>query len=288
MTEIFVLCRLLHYGATMLLFGAGAFSWGLAPRRLGAALNDGMWRIAGLAALLLVVTTPGWLLAESGLMGEGWPDVFNPRTIETVLLDTEFGRVWQWHGVLVVALLAAIVAGRSAATWTLSALVLADLGLVGHAATQSGLAGWSHRINLAVHLLGGGFWLGGLVPLLATLRIAGKSPLRDEAIVALRRFSAIGHAAVAVVLLTGGVNAVLILGMGSFDPSSAYQVLLSAKVILVALMVGLALINRYRIVPHFHDRPDASRALIRNSALELALGVCVLAIVSLFGLLEPR
>jgi copper resistance protein D len=221
------------------------------------------------------------------LMGECWQDAFSPDTIGAVLFGTEFGQAWQVHGLLVLGVLAGIATRRSSIIWPTSALALASLGLIGHAAMQSGAIGWLHRTNLALHLLSGGFWLGGLVPLLSTLGLMGETPLRDDAIVALRRFSSHGHGAVALVVLTGIGNTALILGASPPGPLSLYEELLATKIALVGLMIGLALINRYRLAPRLRDRPSAPQALIRNSVGELVLGAMVIALVSLFGLLEP-
>jgi putative copper resistance protein D len=176
---------------------------------------------------------------------------------------------------------------RPTLIWLAAALTLASLGLIGHAAMQSGPIGWLHRTNLALHLLGGGFWLGGLLPLLAALRLLGETSLRADAVTALQRFSVIGHGAVALVVITGAGNALLILGTRLFNPFSAYQQLLAAKIVLVSLMIGVALVNRYWLVPRLRQGPDAGRALVRNSLAELALGGVVIALVSFFGLLDP-
>ena len=50
-----------------------------------------------------------------------------------------------------------------------SALVVASLGLVGHAAMDSGVAALLREINHAVHLTTAGLWVGGLVPLALVL-----------------------------------------------------------------------------------------------------------------------
>jgi copper resistance protein D len=287
MLSTLVICRWVHYTAAMLLFGASTFVWLLAPPRLAATLNKSAGWLAIASGLLLTATAVFWLPLEAGLMGEGWQDAFSPDTIGAVLFGTEFGQAWQVHGLLVLGLLAGIATRRSSIISPTSALALASLGLIGHAAMQSGPIGWLHRTNLALHLLGGGFWLGGLVPLIATLRLMGEIPLRDDAIVALRRFSTLGHGAVALVVLTGIGNTVLILGASPLEPLSLYEELLVTKIALVGLMIGLALINRYRLAPRLRDRPSAPQALIRNSVGELVLGAMVIALVSLFGLLEP-
>ena len=53
---------------------------------------------------------------------------------------------------------------RWAPTAVASGALLASLGLVGHAAMQTGAEGVLHRGNHAVHLLAAGAWIGGLVP----------------------------------------------------------------------------------------------------------------------------
>ena len=55
-------------------------------------------------------------------------------------------------------------------------------------------------------------WVGGLLPLLFCMRLA-KGRWQNAAIYTMMRFSRVGHYAVAGVLLTGVVNALLILGI---------------------------------------------------------------------------
>jgi copper resistance protein D len=169
-----VICRLMHYSAAMALFGASIFAWTLAPPRLAAMLNQSAWRLAVAATWIMIVTALCWLVLEAGMIGDGWPDVFHPATIGAVLFGTEFGQAWQVHCILILALLAVIAKRRPSLTVTASALAVASLGLIGHAAVQSGAIGWLHRTNLALHLAAGGFWIGGLVPLLSTLRLVGE------------------------------------------------------------------------------------------------------------------
>ncbi len=83
-----------------------------------------------------------------------------------MLGDTAFGHAWAAHLALAAALVAVVVfapRGRWAATSLASAAVLASLGLVGHAAMQTGAEGLLHRLNHAVHLLAAGAWIGGLI-----------------------------------------------------------------------------------------------------------------------------
>src|SRR5947209_1345148 len=61
---------------------------------------------------------------------------------------------------------------------------------------HTGALGWLARLSHTLHLLAAGFWLGLLVPLIACLR--SMTDLSTDASVALRRFSGLGHFAVAL------------------------------------------------------------------------------------------
>jgi putative copper resistance protein D len=100
-----------------------------------------------------------------------------------------------------------------------------------------------------VHLLSGGFWIGCLVPLLICLPQLRNPAQRPDAALALRRFSSLGHVAVALILATGLINTGLILRKLPVDFSSPYETLLAAKIGLVGMMVAIAIINRYIVVP---------------------------------------
>ena len=291
MEAALVLCRLSHFAATMLLFGAGAFVWALAPQALARELAEPVRRMAAAAIIVAAVTALVWLALEAGQMGEGWSDTFNPDTLSAVAFETDFGEVWLWRIGLALVLVGALCLGRHdrwAFVVPASALLLASLGLVGHAAMQDGALGALRRLNHAIHLLCAGAWLGALPPLLLCLKRCGDPRLRSEAGIALRHFSGLGHFLVALVVLTGIVNTILTLGRWPDDFSSLYQTLLVAKIVLVAMMIGLALVNRYILTPRVKERADSAlRALTINSIAEIGLGVAVLAVVSVFGTLAP-
>jgi putative copper resistance protein D len=285
------ICRLLHFAATMLLFGAGAFVWALVQAPLSKAIARPIRRLVAAAIVVAAVTAIAWLALEAGQMGEGWRDSLDPEAIGAVAFDTAFGRVWIWRIALALILLVALALGRHD-RWLFvvpaSALLLASLGLVGHAAMQSDVEGALHRVNDSVHLLCAGAWLGGLPPLILCLRHHADARLRADAGVALRRFSGLGHFVVALVVLTGGINAALTLGKWPLDFSSPYQRLLVAKVAIVAIMITLALVNRYVLVPRIRNGAGGPvRALTINSVAEIALGAVALALVSVFAMFAP-
>jgi copper resistance protein D len=291
MPTALVICRFAHFAATMLLFGAGAFVWALAPEALARELAGPVRRMTAAAIVVAAVTALAWLALEAGQMGDGWGDSVNPDTLSAVAFETDFGEVWLWRIGLALVLVGALCVGRHnrwAFVVPISALLLASLGLVGHAAMQDGALGALHRLNHAVHLLCAGAWLGALPPLLLCLKRCDDPRLRSEAGTALRRFSGLGHFVVALVILTGIVNTILTLGRWPDDFSSLYQALLATKIALVAAMIALALVNRYILTPRVKDHSGAAlRVLTINSIAEIGLGIAVLAVVSVFGTLAP-
>jgi putative copper resistance protein D len=92
---------------------------------------------------------------------------------------------------------------------------------------------------------------------------------------------------VAGVLLTGIANVLFIRGVVSFWLLPWGQWLL-LKFVLVMVMVVVALVNRYVLVPRMRQRsPRVSVWFIWMTKFELGTGAVVLAVVSLFATLEP-
>src|SRR5882762_401630 len=72
------------------------------------------------------------------------------------------------------------------------------------------------------------------------------------------------------------------------DWSSRYQLLLAAKIALVLGMAGLGIVNRYVFVPRIGKSPARAIDAIKSGSIaEIALGLFVLALVAVFGVLEP-
>jgi putative copper resistance protein D len=283
------LCRFTHFAAAMTLFGATAFVVALAPPDLAHALRPATRAIAAAAIPAAALSALVWLALESASMVGDWSAFFDLGSISAVLTDTDFGAVWLWRLVLAAALVAALALGRGGPTLALlvgAALLLASLGLVGHAAMQAGAVGVLHRANDALHLLATAAWLGGLPMFALCLKAYDDPNLSTGAVTAMRRFSFWGQFDVAIVVLTGVANVALT--SSGLAPATPYRLLLAAKLVLVATMIGLALFNRYVLSPRLAPDGAARRALRRSCVAEVALGAAVVALVSLFGLLDPN
>jgi putative copper resistance protein D len=288
--EALIICRFLHFSAAMLLFGAGTFTEVLAPAGLREWLARSFRRPIIALAIAVGVTTVAWLGLEAGEIGTGWADAISPDTIGSVLSGTNFGQVWIWRlGFAVLLIGALFLKGRRGrlAILALSAALLVSLAFVGHAAEQEGGLGLVHRGNQAIHMLAAGFWIGCLPPLLLSLPKLRDPATRRDAATALRRFSSLGHVAVALLIATGVVNTAFIVGGLPLDFSSPYQLLLTIKIGLVALMVVIAILNRYVAVPRLSRGPLAARSLVVGTLAELAIGTIVIALVSAFATFDP-
>ncbi|CAI0761929.1 copper homeostasis membrane protein CopD [Serratia quinivorans] len=290
LATLFVLCRFVHFAAVMLMFGTSLFTALLSPQRLSPYLTRDVrpllvsctW-LAGLSAIAL-------LAIQAGQMGDGWADTWR-LDVWWAVLGTTFGEVWRWHlGISLLALLSLWLAEprRTQLLALLSTLLLVSMAFIGHAAMHDGALGVAHRFNHALHLLAAGYWFGSLLPLLVCLRYLAQPQSRSDAVTTLIRFSRWGHLAVALVVLTGVINSLIILGRWPLDVDSPYQRLLLFKTALVALMVMVALANRYAIVPAMSSMPQlAQRGLVLACWIEVGLGAGVLLLVSLFATYAP-
>ena len=283
------LVRLCFDAAAIAAYGVSGFIAWVAPKRLGEAIEASSNLLIVAASSLAVLSTFAWLPIEAAVIGESWQSAVDRSTLWALLCDTAMGKAWLVRLALSL-LLAAALSWRSApiVRVALSGLLLASLALTGHANMDEGTRGVLHILNDALHLLAGGAWLGSLLALPGCLARLRDPAFCTEAKTALRRFSSAGHLAVALAIATGIVNTVLVLGHWPTDFTSTYQMLLVAKIVLVAGMTGLALMNRYILVPCMVTHPDRAIIQIRNGTYaELALGAGVLGLVAFFGILDP-
>jgi putative copper resistance protein D len=284
------LCRFAHFLAAMLAFGMSTYLWAYAPERLKLALSPAARQVALVASLVAFITAIAWLALESAAMADDWSAVLDPEAIAAVLTDTAFGHAWSLHLALATVLVAVLVFDprpRWAATSLVSAALLASLSLVGHAAMQGGAGGALHRVNHAVHLMAAGAWTGGLVPFAICLRAYGRDDLRRDAVQAMAGFSFWGQLIVAAIVLTGVVNIALTSHHPPLPPNTPYRALLVAKLAFVAIMISFALFNRFVLAPRLKTSANALTTLRATSLAEIALGCVVVALVSVFALLDP-
>ncbi|MGL5996620.1 MAG: copper homeostasis membrane protein CopD [Pseudomonas proteolytica] len=280
MATLLVLCRFLHFMVVLLMFGACVFRPWLLGTSPQPALDRQLSPITTLLAWLALGSGASWLLLISASMAGSELAALDLATVQLVLGKTFFGQVWSLHLLLNGLLMLSLLTPWHHLRLLLSALLLATLAPVGHGAMLSGLGGQLLILNQMVHLLCVGAWLGGLLLLVLILRHAALYPLETI----LRRFSGVGYLLVAGLLVTGLINIRVL--TGQFWPTplfSGFALILLIKVLLVAGMLGLALLNRLRI-----DNCQQRIGPLQTSVkLEWLLGVAAVAAVSLLGTLPP-
>ena len=284
-------CRALHDGAAMLLFGLSLFAGLLLPPGMRVVAFRRVHRVARFAIPVVVATALLRMPLASVAMSDGWRDGLRLATMRDVMVDTGFGRSWSIHLAAVACLAPFWFAGpcrsRVGIAWA-SGLVLATLALSGHAAEPAGAEGWLSRSALGLHLLAAGAWVGGLVEVLALVPLLGTAEARRDAASALQRFSFAGHGYVAVAIVAGVGTLLLVAGLPGGGSPSPYVIVSGAKIALAGGMTALALINRYRLVPRLREQPsDMRRHLMRNTRTALFLGLGAVAAAGLLGLLDP-
>lgn len=316
---------------------------GITPRLASTLARESCGAACWLAGLTLL-SACAWVPVQTAEMSGGWEEAWQP-SLWLAVLDTPLGTVWRWHLLLAVVTTALASTewltrsaryrsndaahasthlantkdnGRAgvlhpsptpvvpALTLVGTGALLVTLGLQGHAAMLGGWAGALQRTNHAVHLLSTAAWAGMLPMLLRTLSLLNGG--HDQASKALRRFSSAGHIAVALAVATGVANIAWVVGNVPWNgaaSSAPYRDGLMLKCVLVAAMIGIALVNRYGIVPALQrtatmsaagDGSDIAaarltrlrRAFCLLTWLEIGLSLVVIALVSHFATLDPR
>jgi len=160
-------------------------------------------------------------------------------------------------------------------------LILGSFVVVGHA-TNVDQVGVSAL--LLIHLMTAAFWIGALRPLyIASLAFEP----RDAAEIA-HRFGVMASVAVPVLVVVGGVFAWLLVGTLSNLFESRYGQMLILKVLLVSAVLGLAALNKFRLVPAMMEGDQSSvQSLKRSIKMEAGLiGIALLVTAVLTSVLS--
>ena len=287
------LARGLHLAATLSVFGTALFSALLAPSVLRCAPPGLRQRSIARQVLLMRVgvlaafaTAFLWLPFQSAEMAGAADAEAAFVAMPDVLIHTGFGSALLAR----LALLAGAVilfGSRGSRLLAFGSADLAGIAVVlqirmGHAAAAED---WNFPVAEALHLLAAGAWLGGLLPLLLTVR---RMPLTLAALLA-RRFSPVGLCAVAVLGFTAAVQAWLLIGGWNGFTGTGYGRWALAKFLLFQLLMMLAVMNRVLFTPALSGKqaPTARHGLLLNIGLESALGIALVIAAATMATLPP-
>jgi putative copper resistance protein D len=289
--------------AAVLLFGSYLFVVLVAqPALRGSAGEAAAWpallhRQRAILATGLLLAAASWLLwlwsVVAGMTGKPLIEALSPALIGEVLRETRFGAVAALRLILLGLLALAFALGKAWPGWAsaarflglfLSAALLATIAFTGHADAEMGPGHGRHLLADMIHLLAVGAWLGSL-PLLLHLLSRQRAP-SAVAHEAARRYSLLGMVSVALILASGIVNSWYTVGSFSALVTSQHGRLLSLKLVLFLLMLGLAARNFFAETPRLGDiaagpgeQASSLSRLRRNIALEMLLGLLVLLLV---------
>lgn len=307
MTGFGLVVRWLHLIAGILLTGTFTLLLlsGRPTTRVLEEWQERLLRLTRWIALILLATGLGSLgyqaVVVTGISGLG---ALEPSGLSRLLTDTQFGVVWLLrHGLLLLLAGLILTREREESGWDWlgfrgEGLLLGGIGLglmawAGHAAA---VEPWPLLAALVdgAHLVAVGIWMGGLLPLALLLRAArhGEAESQETAARTTRHFSQLALASMLVLAITGFWNSWSQVGDLPSLVGTRYGHLLLVKLALLVPILILAAVNRRRLVPRLREpAPDRATAamsvLSRYVALEFALGLAILLVVSVLGLTPP-
>lgn len=307
MTTLGLLVRWAHLASGITLLGTFVLLLlsGRAAKPTAVRWEREATRLARVAVLAALVAGVAALVVQTVVL-EGRPAaLLEPAALARVLGATRFGAVWLVrHGLLLLLavllfLRLPVKTGADRIALGAQGVLLAGLALgaaawAGHAAAVEP-APLVAAAGDAVHLVAAGAWLGGLLPLAWLLRLTGRpegADARPFAVLAARRFSRLALAALLALVATGVANTWNHVGSIAALIGTPYGRLLILKLALVGPILGLAALNRRRLVPALSGDADtigrpAMRRLTVSVGVELVVAFAVLGVVAWMSVTPP-
>ncbi len=302
---LLIIARTAQIGASILLAGTFTFqlvTLGPAGRPANGDLHEVERRLLQLARWSLIAALLSallWFWLEvANMSGLPLMRAFATTAWQTLLFETEFGRVWQLRlGLITVAFVLAALGfaqdrlrrALTLALFLVSVVLLVSLAWISHAAAARvqplGLLGD------ALHLCAASVWIGGLLPVAIFLtRARASSLLSERALPVIRRFSTLSLSCVSLLIVSGISNSWLLVGSIHALFTTRYGWLLLVKLAAFGVLVGLGARNRFVIKTKLTRVPTGSDLLAqlrRNVICEACLGLAVVAIVACLGVTPP-
>jgi copper resistance protein D len=297
--------RAIHFAGSALTTGTLMFQAFVAEPIFRSGSWDGspvlrqINRIAGCSLALAVATGAIWFgLVAVSMSGLPLIKTITSDVFWTALNETQFGRVATIRLGLAIVLAACFAFSRAGLVrWTALGAGLAfsaSIAWTGHAGSTPGDLGALHVTADALHFCAAACWIGGLVSLALLLAACGVKDVQLEYSLkhaATQRFSRLGTLSVAILLISGILNAWILVGSLHLLLVTPYGRLLMLKAGLFALMLTIAALNRFwwtpQLGPSSKNSPEALRQLTMNSAVEILLGFTIFAVVGVLGTIHP-
>jgi putative copper export protein/mono/diheme cytochrome c family protein len=269
--------------ALLSLFGTLVFATVLAPQ----PVQERLTRLARGSAVIAFVAAAVWLTLEAAAIAGADTVGDTLSALPLVVTDTRFG---QFVAARLVLLVAVLPLTGSRQILRIGAVVLAGAAValqaaIGHVGAVGGGLGAGLVVSESLHLLAAGAWLGGLLPLLLSLRIL---PAKDAADV-FERFTPIGLAAVLIIVGTALAQGLQLIGSVAalFGTDYGRVALLKAGLFLVALVFAAR--NRLALTDRLSGKdPDRAKRQMRQSLTgETTVGLLIILAAAVLASLPP-
>jgi putative copper resistance protein D len=286
-----IVTRTVHFAASATIAGALMFRAFVAGR--AAPIDRKIRDIARIGFAIAVVSGLVWLWLQAvSMSGLGFGEAITSGALFTVIDETQFGLVSEIRLMIAIALAVCLAFDRIALLRRLALVaavcLVASIAWTGHAGSTPFKLGYLHLASDALHLTAASVWVGGLVPLALLLAAWRRQDGTSMGLDAVRRFSTLGIASVAALILSGGINAWILVGSFRGLIVTDYGQLLMLKLAVFAAMLAFAAFNRLSLTPRLASlSKDALRGLSRNTWMEIALGFSIFVLVGVLGTLHP-
>ncbi len=285
-----LLAKLLFYIGAFSIAGGSLCAWRYSNANKAALRSNFSYMffgtVIGFHGALLGFLVQVGLISDSGIVG-----MFDWGMI-SILLDTAQGDV------ALLRMLAFMLAGVSSLflikrlphydlslvnpltrlLFTLQVTALLGLAysqtVVGHVSVLSPVA----RASIVLHFIAFSLWIGCCYPFLQLSRSLDLEVLQDS----LKRFGNNAIVILLVLFVAGGLMLLELLGSPLELLNSAYGQALSAKLILVLAILGVAAMNKLAIVPRLVSSGSAAR-LQTSLRYEIALAMAILVVTAYFS-----
>ena len=272
-----IIAKAVTYGASLAAPGGALFLL-LFGDRLTQDEQTAIRRVAVIGLVIGAVVSIARIPLTTGMLADGFSGMANETLIGIVLRAGEGSAlVLRLVGFGIVAAGLLINRLRFAGTVTGIAFVCVSYAMVGHseAATPRLVA----QGLLILHLLCLTYWIGALYP----LRRLTASPDTSRVAAVVVGFSAIALYVVGILIIAGAFLLWILLGTPSAILTSEYGRLVLVKLALVALLLGLAALNKLRLTPQLQNgNAGAAAGLRRSITLEMILVALILLVTATF------
>ena len=280
---ILLLVRLLLYVAMMLVQGGLLYAV-LFGKQMSEASRVHVVGLVRVGVLIGLGATCLRVPAAAANLGGDFASAFDPVFLG-LMMETSLGLSSGLGvaGFLLAAVLVRVAGGLDVlllAVLLLAILLLAGTSAIhGHATSGGVITG----VLVMVHLSCVAIWLGAFLPLHRLCRLAHDDPAaHTELGVIARRFAQVGGMAVLLLLVSGGGMAAYLTGSISALFTTGYGQALLVKLSVVVGLLGLAALNRFRLVPAISAGGTRAVAQLGWSIrLEMAGALVILAVTSL-------